>query len=187
MAVACTYAAGPTPIPGADCWLRDALDGAGTSSVPQVLRLQRPDQAPFAMQLDTLPLDGVAALMLPGVRGIADVCSVAERCPLDVLPVIDGAWALDQVRAIAQVPGVVRLVFDAAALKVDLGVEDDDALLTARAAVVLASRLAGLARPVDDSAVKATQVRRLGFGARICRSAAEVADTQAAFSTSDKA
>jgi citrate lyase subunit beta / citryl-CoA lyase len=185
MAVPRSYLIGTEPGSGADCWLYDAAADTRPSVMPQVLRLLPPGQMPLSDQLEALDLRHASALLLPGMRGIDDVCAVAECCPLDLLLVIDSARALDQVRALAQVPGVQRLVFDAAALSADLGIDDEAALLAARSAVVLASRLAGLAAPVDDSTLPAERARRLGFGARICRTPDDLAATQAAFSTFD--
>lgn len=184
-----SYALGPAPWPQADAWVLDMADApdALPTRPPTLLRLQAAGSPGFARDLLQLQRVDIAGLMLPGVTGIAEVCAVSERCMHPVLPVIDSAQALDQVRAIAHVPGVVRLVFDAAALQRDLGIDHEDGLLTARAAVVLASRLARLARPVDDSRLDARRARQLGFGARLCRSAAEGVDAHAAFTTTDKA
>lgn len=176
-----TYLLAAQPWPGADLWVRDLPATAGPDSPPQVGRLQAPARAALVTQIETLDLRGFSALMLPGVRDIDDVCAIAERCALDLLPVIDSARALDQVRAIAQVPGVVRLVFDAEALSADLGVDHEDALLLARGSVVLASRLAALQAPVDDSALPAPRARSLGFGARLCRTNDELSAALAAF------
>jgi hypothetical protein len=91
------------------------------------------------------------------------------------------------VRAIAHVPGVVRLVFDAAALQRDLGIDSDDGLLTARAAVVLASRLARLARPVDDSRLGAQRARAAGlWRAPVPQRGRRGIDAHAAFTTTDE-
>ena len=173
------YLLAPSPRPGADVWVRDA--GDESAGRPAMLRLRPVGSAGFESDLAQALAWGVEALMLTGVRDIAAVCAIAERCPPDVLPVIDNVHGLDQARAIAQVPGVTRLVFDGRTLQRQLAIDDDDGLLAWRAQVVLVSRLAGLPPPIDDSAASALRVRGLGFGARICRHAEDLADTRAAF------
>jgi citrate lyase subunit beta/citryl-CoA lyase len=173
------YLLAPAPLPGADVWVRDA--GVESTSRPAMLRLRPVGSTGFESDLQQALAHGIGALMLTGVRDIAAVCAIVERCPLDVLPVIDSAQGLDQVRAIALVPGVARLVFDGRALQRQLAIGDDDGLLAWRAQVVLASRLAGLPPPIDDSAASATRVRKLGFGARICRKLEDLVAARAAF------
>lgn len=197
-----TYWLGDAPEPDADvdadadadAWVVDA------SSLPPELardvdrgatvwRLRPVGTAGFESDLASVlksavvPGDGV--LMLQGVRNIADVCAIVERCPHVVLPVIDSAVGLDQMRAIANVPGVARLVFDGRALQRQLHIEDDEALAAFRSQCVLVSLLAGLPAPVDDSALPASRARALGFGAKLCRSAAELRAACAAFDRDD--
>lgn len=87
--------------------------------------------------------------------------------------------------------------FGSVDLALDLGIDCDsdgreDELLHFRSQLVLASRLAGLAAPVDgvSTAVDdiarvgadAERARRLGFGAKLCIHPKQVAPVQAAFS-----
>ena len=178
-AVPVCYLLAAAPLPGADVWVHEGICKTGTR--PDMQRLRAVGSPGFESDLQQALALGTAALMIEGVRDIAAVCAIVERCPLDVLPVIDSAQGLDQVRAIAQVPGVLRLVFDGRALQRQLAITGDDGLLAWRAQVVLASRLAGLPPPIDDSAAAAARVRALGFGARICRDAQDLAATRAAF------
>ena len=96
-------------------------------------------------------------------------------------------------RQIAQVPGVVRLVFGSIDFQADLGIEgEDDALLAFRSELVLASRLAQLASPVDGVstalddadllAQDTARARRLGFGAKLCIHPRQVAAVNAGLS-----
>ena len=73
----------------------------------------------------------------------------------------------------------MRLGFGAIDFQVDLGIEgEDDALLYFRSQLVLASRLASLAAPIDGVTVATSDAgqlrhdtlrsRRLGFGAKLC-------------------
>jgi citrate lyase subunit beta / citryl-CoA lyase len=112
-----------------------------------------------------------------------------------VLPLIESAAGLWSARAIAEAPGVLRLAFGSIDFQVDLGIADDD-LLTYRAAIVLASRVAGRIAPVDgvttsidDAALvrrDAERARALGFGGKLCIHPAQVAIVNAAFRPTER-
>ena len=118
---------------------------------------------------------GVAAVMLPKAERAGDLAFEGKP----VLPLIETAVGIDALREIASAPGVERLVFGSIDFQLDLGIEGDgEELLLFRSQLVLASRLAGLAPPVDgvspaidDTAAlqaNALRARRLGFGAKLC-------------------
>jgi citrate lyase subunit beta/citryl-CoA lyase len=69
-------------------------------------------------------------------------------------------------------PGIDRLLFGTLDFQVDLGMEATEAeLIVFRSGIVLASRLAGLAAPVDGvstALADARHGRRLGFGGKLC-------------------
>ncbi len=180
------YAIGPAPLPGADAWVLDvdAAPSVIALGLPTLLRLHAAGSDAFGDDLSRLQRTDIAGLLLPGVRDLADVCAVVERCLHPVLPVIDNLYALDQLRAIAQVPGVSRLVFDARALQRQLGISCDEGLLAFRSQLVLVSRLASLSAPVDDSTISPQRARALGFGACCCRSGDDINLTRAAFAAS---
>ncbi len=83
------------------------------------------------------------------------------------------------VKAIAAAAGVRRLAFGAIDFQLDLSMQATYAdLLPVRSQIVLASRLAGLARPIDSPNLAFTDIddvedesrsaKRLGFGAKLC-------------------
>jgi citrate lyase subunit beta / citryl-CoA lyase len=127
-------------------------------------------------------LPGLAGLMLAKAESAAQLQSLASRLPgLPLLPLIESAQGLLQLPAIAGAPQVLRLVLGHIDLQVDLGMAcgpDEAELLPARWQLVLASRGAGLAAPVDGVTVAldepeqtlsdAQRARRLGFGAKLC-------------------
>ena len=109
---------------------------------------------------------------------------------------VETAAGLQRAQALAATPGVVRLAFGSIDFQVDLGIEgDDDALLFFRSQLVLASRLASIAAPVDGVTVSTTdagqlrhdtqRARRLGFGAKLCIHPQQVDTVHAVFAPSE--
>src|SRR5450830_1492664 len=127
-------------------------------------------------------LPGLAGLMLAKAESAAQLQPLASRLPgLPLLPLIESAQGLLQLPAIAGAPQVLRLMLGHIDLQADLGMAcgpDEAELLPARWQLVLASRGAGLAAPVDGVTVAldepeqtlsdAQRARRLGFGAKLC-------------------
>ena len=89
--------------------------------------------------------------MVPKVESARDLARVRAAAPAAVLlPLIETAAGIDRLREIAAAPGVQRLAFGSIDLQLDLGIDGDgDELLLFRSQVVLASRLARLAAPID--------------------------------------
>lgn len=139
----------------------------------------------LAAQLAT---QGLGGLVPAKAESADDLAALAQACPgVAILPLIESARGLDALPAIARAPQVLRLVFGHLDFQSDLGMAcgpDEAELLPARWAVVLQSRLAGLAAPVDgvttaldDPAVLSADTqrsRRLGFGAKLCIHPAQV-------------
>lgn len=138
---------------------------------------------------------GLAGVVLPKVESAGEisrvVACVGAGCAL--LPMLESAAGLGALEAIAASPGVTRLVFGNLDFQADLGMAcgpDEAELQPVRLALVLASRRAGLAAPVDgvtpgtgDAAqvqADAQRSRRGGFGAKLCIHPAQVAVVNAA-------
>ncbi|NUU01872.1 HpcH/HpaI aldolase/citrate lyase family protein [Herbaspirillum robiniae] len=147
------------------------------------------DVAAFA----ALPLAGI---VLPKAEDPKAVGAIAARLPQGsgVIALIETATGLADMRQIARVPGVARLAFGSIDAQVDLGMQcgpEEEELLHLRVEMVLASRLAGIAPPVDgvttafdDEAFLAKMVlraRRLGFGAKLCIHPKQVAGVKQGF------
>lgn len=150
------------------------------------------DDLALVGMLSRLDLGGV---VLPKAEAVADVlqlaASVGPGCA--VLPMIESAAGLAALDVLAACPGVTRLVFGNLDFQADLGMDcgpDETELQPVRMALVLASRRAGLAAPVDGvtpatgDAAKlqrdAARSRRSGFGARLCIHPSQVAVVHAA-------
>jgi len=98
-----------------------------------------------------------------------------------IIPIIESAEGIDQVKQIAKHPLVIRLALGNIDAQADLGLSCDDSeteLLPTRFAITLASRLASITPPIDgvttdihnlEKLIKDTQrSKRLGFGAKLC-------------------
>ena len=145
-----------------------------------VIRINGPDTVWFAEDLALCALAGVAAVMVPKAERVADLEHVATvAVGRAVLPLIETARGFDNAREIAHTDGVQRLVFGSIDFQLDLGIRDDDeALLFFRSQLVLLSRLADRAAPVDGVSTAiddldhlqrdTARARRLGFGAKLC-------------------
>jgi citrate lyase subunit beta/citryl-CoA lyase len=183
--------------PEAKVRARDALAAALDEAAPLVVRINAHGTPWFADDLELCRHPGVAAVMLPKADGFDAVCQVVETTFKDVLPIIESARGLAEVRAIARVPGVLRLAFGSVDLALDLGIDcspdgHEEELLAFRMELVLASRLAGLASPADGVSTAINdadrlradteRARRMGFGAKLCIHPKQVAPVQAAFS-----
>lgn len=123
----------------------------------------------------------VAGIVLPKTEAATVVASVHAMTGKCILPIVESAAGVNAVLSIAKAPGCARLVFGKLDLAIDLGLEQGEedseevVFQPYRAQLVLASRLASLAPPVDgiftalnDSGALAAYTRRArrdGFGA----------------------
>lgn len=154
-------------------WLAHGDDQA---IVRTIVRINAADTLWFDGDLALLRSVRVAAVMLPKAERGDDLARIPHDC---LLPLVETAAGVDALRELARAPHVQRLVFGSIDLQADLGIDgDDQELLLFRSQLVLESRLAGIAAPVDgvctaidDLAALEAQTlraRRLGFGATLC-------------------
>ncbi|MDT7838094.1 HpcH/HpaI aldolase/citrate lyase family protein [Aquabacterium sp. OR-4] len=179
-------------------WLdaRPASLPAAAAAVPAiVLRCNAAATPWFEADLALAAHPAVQALMLPKAETPAAVARVVAAGgrgrALPVIALIESAAGLAAVNSLAATPGVCRLAFGSLDLQVDLGLREatEDELLPWRLALVLASRLAGIAAPIDgvstalDDAERlagdVARARRLGFGAKLCIHPRQVAAVRA--------
>jgi citrate lyase subunit beta/citryl-CoA lyase len=113
-----------------------------------------------------------------------------------VLPLVESALGFGQRLALAHADHVERLIFGHIDFQADLDMRcSEDELLPFRVALVLASRLAGIAAPIDgvttaiDDAdllqADALRARRLGFGGKLCIHPRQVAAVNRCFAPSE--
>lgn len=124
-----------------------------------------------------------AGVVLPKACDCADLAALAQAAGprLALLPLIECARGWARAERLAAAAGVCRLVFGHLDFQLDMDMDCGPAqeeLLPVRLALVAASRMAGLAAPVDgvtpavgdDAACRedALRARRLGFGGKLC-------------------
>lgn len=119
-----------------------------------------------------------AGLILPKAELTGRLTTIAAESPIPVLALIETAVGLSQARGIAALPGLERLIFGSIDFCADMGcAHTREALLAARSELVLASRLACIAGPVDGVTIsidKSEEIEadaryavELGFGGKL--------------------
>ena len=123
----------------------------------------------------------IAGVVVPKAEHVPSIERVARAARTQVIALVESAVGLNTVGAIARAEGVARLAFGHLDFQLDLGMEcgpDERELDPARQAIVIASRCAGLAAPIDgvttaaldEERVAADTARamRLGFRGKLC-------------------
>lgn len=167
-----------------------------TTPARVAVRLNAADTPWFAHDLALVDAPAVAAVVLPKAEDPAVLAALhARRAGVALVPLVESAAGIAAARALAAAPGVERLAFGHIDFQVDLGLKDahEDDLLPHRAELVLASRLARIAPPldgvtvaIDDAerlAADVQRARRLGFGGKLCIHPKQVAGVRAGFAS----
>lgn len=142
---------------------------------------------------------GLAGAMVPKAEDGLALASLAAACPgLALLPLIESASGFHALDAVAQAPQVARLGLGHIDLQADLGMacgDDEAELAPARWSMVVASRHAGLAAPVDGVTTRLNDSERLqadtarskrfGFAAKLCIHPAQIAGVHAALAPTE--
>lgn len=155
-------------------WVR----GSGRRPLVRVNATASPCHAEDCAALAGLAVRGI---ILPKVETAGDVDTLAASWPgVDLFPLIETPQGLEDAAAIGRAPGVRQLLLGALNLHADCGIAFPHPALMAHARLrlVLASRLAGIAAPVDSphpsvaepaaAADDARTAAALGFVAKLC-------------------
>ncbi|VVD78524.1 aldolase [Pandoraea capi] len=174
-------------------------DATASAPVPIYVRINAASTPWF--EADVAALAGVpqlGGLVVPKAEDVATLARAAQGATLSLrlVPLIETAQAFAALGDIAKAPRVERLMFGTIDFQLDIGIEGDgDELLYFRSQLTLASRLAGIAAPVDgvttaldDAALieaSARRARALGFRGKLCIHPRQVAPVHAAFAWRD--
>lgn len=164
--------------PGSKADARAALLTADLDWSRIVLRINDATSPWWADDAALLARIPCPAVIVPKAEEPADLAMLAEHRPVEIVPQIETARGMTAVGALLAVPGVARAAFGHLDFAVDIGATPDwEAMLFARSTLVLQSRLAGRAAPIDSVtpdisdeaglAREAEAARRLGFGAKL--------------------
>jgi citrate lyase subunit beta/citryl-CoA lyase len=160
-----------------------------------VIRTNAPGTAFYSADLILAQELNVACILIPKSESLDQINGAALILPnTAIIPMIETAIGLDNLREIANSNQVIRIALGNLDLQADLGMvcdADETELQTARYQIVLASRLAQIAPPVDgvtpstDDVPRISQdaqrAKRMGFGAKLCIHPKQVGIIQQAF------
>lgn len=174
---------------------RDALAGLALPDFPVILRINAIGTPWHEGDLALAARIGLAGIMLPKSEDAAQTQVVHQAAGHAVLALVETARGIANLPAIAAAPGVARLVFGSVDFSADIGcAHEPEPLLLARLQMVLASRVAGLAAPIDgvtlaieDEAAVEADARRavsLGFSGKLCIHPRQVAPVLRGFAPS---
>ncbi len=143
------------------------------------------------------PGSGLLGVVLPKAEDAESVARLADRLrsadpDLALVPLIESAAGVLDAARIARIAGVSRLALGAIDLTADVDADLDSPIVThAMSQVVLVSRAAGVAAPLDSPATaindpaaveaSARAARACGFGGKLCIHPAQLAPVRLAF------
>ncbi len=184
---------------------RDAIRTAWPSFSPEqkkrlVIRTNSPGTKFYSADLILAQELQVACLLIPKSESRDQINGAALILPnTAIIPMIETAIGLDQLKEIANSNQVIRLALGNLDLQVDLGMicdRQETELQTARYEIVLASRLAQIAPPVDgvtpstDDIERITddaeRAKRIGFGGKLCIHPKQVSIVKQAFTPTEE-
>lgn len=174
--------------------LAEALRVGGTQVM---VRVNAAETSSFDADLDLVAEfgveEGLLGVLIAKTDSADEVAAVREKARpgVEIIALIESARGLDGLRQIASAPGIHRLAFGAIDLALDLDTTAAEVLDMVRLQLVVASRAAGLAPPLDSPSVEirdldaveesACRARSFGFGGKLCIHPAQLTAVQAAF------
>jgi citrate lyase subunit beta/citryl-CoA lyase len=181
----------------------DARRGLMTATIPRqvpvYVRVNSALTPWFEEDLGVARTLAIRGVLLPKADSTAHVeRALAAITPEHVVvPIIETAAGLWNVLDVARCPRVERLVFGALDFTLDTGIQDADGAFDAvRSRIVVASKVAGIAPPVDLVTLAiddqdllrrhAGRSRSFGFGGKLCIHPKQIPITNDAFRPSDE-
>jgi len=160
-----------------------------------VIRSNSPGSRFYSADLILAQELDVACLLIPKIESTDQVNGAALVLPnTAIIPMIETAIGLDRLKEIANSEQVIRLALGNLDLQADLGMvcdQQETELQGARYQIVLESRLAQIAPPIDGVTPStddierimedAHRAKRMGFAAKLCIHPKQVPIVKAAF------
>ncbi|WP_050055084.1 HpcH/HpaI aldolase/citrate lyase family protein [Pseudarthrobacter siccitolerans] len=144
------------------------------------------------------PGSGLLGIVVPKAEDAGALRQLRADLPkhLALVPLVESALGVVNAVELARVPGVTRLAFGAIDFALDIDADGGDRFLDhARAQLVLASRAAGIAAPLDSPSTdikdtgkvadSARLARNFGFGGKLCIHPAQLAAVQGTFAPAE--
>ncbi|TBO60938.1 CoA ester lyase [Streptomyces kasugaensis] len=169
--------------------------GPGRGGGFAYVRINGADTAQYAADVATVAeAPGLRGVVLPKSEQVDQLHALIAALPRHarVIALVETALGVHQATALARVPGVHRLAFGSVDFALDVGARDEpEPLRYARSRLVLASRVAGIAAPLDGVttrldapdvlAADARAARGMGFGGKLAIHPAQIDGINAAF------
>jgi len=158
---------------------RDAISDWLAAGQAATVRINSADTQWFADDIAMLSAFPAVKVMLAKAEA-EPLAAVRSKLPSQpMMALVETVRGVIELRQLATTPGLTRIAFGSVDFSVDSGMaEDGDALTVVRTQIVLESRFAGLAAPVDGVSVnfndadlllsEATRAQQLGFGGKLC-------------------
>ena len=153
----------------------------------------------FQEDVELCRLPGVAGVVLAKAERVEDIQHIARRLAAGtaILPLIESAIGFSNALKLARAERVSRLIFGTIDFQADLGISGEaEELGHFRSQLVLWSRLAGLAPPVDGVSTalhdhgtieaEARRARQFGFGGKLCVHPEQVEIVNRCFDPTDR-
>jgi len=173
---------------------RHATAAAIAANSTFAVRISPPDSREGARDLEALAATGAhpRAVVVAKAEDPAALDEIGRVLGAPVIALIESARGVEAAAEIAASTSVVRLALGAVDLSLDLGSEpDDDVLAPVRSRLVIVSRAAGIAPPIDSPSLHiaatervraaAATARRFGMGGKLCIHPAQVPIVASAF------
>ena len=160
-----------------------------------IIRSNSPGSQFYAADLILAQELDLPCLLIPKSESLDQINGAAQILPnTAIIPMIETAIGLDRINDIATAEQVLRLALGNLDLQADLGMvcdSQESELQTARFQIVLASRLAQIAPPIDgvtpstDDIERITndteRAKRIGFGGKLCIHPKQVSIVKSSF------
>lgn len=149
----------------------------------------------FAEDIQLAQFSNVIAIVLPKAEQLQEFEAIQHIRTIDIYPIIETPYGMAQVKEIAQFPAVRALMFGSIDFQLEMDMSGDFLeLMYFRNKIALASKLAGIANPIDGVTAdfgntelvmtETLQAKKLGFQGKLCIHPSQVKIVNQTFNSS---